>query len=52
VVTTSTDYSAGRSRRHLRPLDRSLLPNWNNLDPHVLAIEAQAIRVTATPCRI
>src|SRR6267154_2214003 len=43
VVTTSTDYFSRQIKAGIyRPLDRSLLPNWNNLDPHVLAIEAQA----------
>jgi putrescine transport system substrate-binding protein len=43
VVSTSTDYFSRQIKAGIyRPLDRSLLPNWKNLDPHVLAIEAQA----------
>lgn len=43
VVSTSTDYFSRQIKAGIyRPLDRALLPNWNNLDPHVLAIEAQA----------
>src|ERR1700736_5608763 len=43
IVSTSTDYFGRQIKAGIyRPLDRSLLPNWNNLDPHILAIEAQA----------
>jgi putrescine transport system substrate-binding protein len=43
VVSTSTDYFARQIKAGIyRPLDRTRLPNWKNLDPHVLAIEAAA----------
>jgi putrescine transport system substrate-binding protein len=43
VVSTSTDYFSRQIKAGIyRPLDKSLLPNWHNLDPHVLAIEAEA----------
>ncbi|HVN45138.1 MAG TPA: extracellular solute-binding protein [Steroidobacteraceae bacterium] len=43
VVSTSTDYFSRQIKAGIyRPLDKSLLPNWKNLDPHVLAIEAAA----------
>ena len=43
VITTSTDYFARQIKAGVyEPLDRAKLPNWNNLDPHALAIEAQA----------
>ena len=43
VVSTSTDYFSRQIKAGIyRPLDRALLPNWNNLDPRILAIEAQA----------
>jgi putrescine transport system substrate-binding protein len=43
VVSTSTDYFSRQIKAGIyRPLDRALLPNWKNLDPHVLAIEARA----------
>jgi len=43
VVSTSTDYFSRQIKAGIyRPLDRALLPNWKNLDPQVLAIEAQA----------
>ncbi|HVS75512.1 MAG TPA: polyamine ABC transporter substrate-binding protein [Steroidobacteraceae bacterium] len=43
VVTASTDYFARQIKAGVyEPLDRALLPNWKNLDPHALAIEAQA----------
>jgi putrescine transport system substrate-binding protein len=43
VVSTSTDYFARQIKAGIyRPLERSKLPNWRNLDPHVLAIEAAA----------
>lgn len=43
VVSTSTDYFARQIKAGIyRSLDRSKLPNWHNLDAHVLAIEAAA----------
>jgi putrescine transport system substrate-binding protein len=43
AVSTSTDYFSRQIKAGIyRPLDRVLLPNWKNLDPHILAIEAQA----------
>jgi putrescine transport system substrate-binding protein len=43
VVSTSTDFFSRQIKAGIyRPLDRALLPNWKNLDPHILAIEAQA----------
>jgi len=43
VVSASTDFFSRQIKAGIyRPLDRSLLPNWKNLDPRVLAIEAQA----------
>jgi putrescine transport system substrate-binding protein len=43
VVSTSTDYFSRQIKAGIyRPLDKALLPNWKNLDPHILAIEAQA----------
>ena len=43
VVSTSTDYFSRQIKAGIyRPLDKSLLPNWKNLDASVLAIEAQA----------
>ena len=43
VVSTSTDYFARQIKAGIyRPLDKALLPNWKNLDPHILAIEARA----------
>jgi putrescine transport system substrate-binding protein len=43
VVSTSTDYFSRQIKAGIyRPLDRSLLPNWKYLDPHILAIEAEA----------
>jgi putrescine transport system substrate-binding protein len=43
VVSTSTDYFSRQIKAGIyRPLDRALLPNWKYLDPHVLAIEAEA----------
>ncbi|HEV8017004.1 MAG TPA: polyamine ABC transporter substrate-binding protein [Steroidobacteraceae bacterium] len=43
VVSTSTDYFSRQIKAGIyRPLDRALLPNWKNLDPRILAIEAQA----------
>jgi putrescine transport system substrate-binding protein len=43
VVSTSTDYFGRQIKAGIyQKLDRSKLTNWKNLDPHVLAIEAQA----------
>jgi putrescine transport system substrate-binding protein len=43
VVSTSTDFFSRQIKAGIyQKLDRSKLPNWNNLDPHVLAIEAGA----------
>jgi putrescine transport system substrate-binding protein len=43
VVSTSTDYFSRQIKAGIyRPLDKALLPNWKNLDPHILALEAQA----------
>src|SRR5579863_4238449 len=43
LVTTSTDFFSRQIKAGIyQPLDRSKLPNWKNLDPHILAIEAQA----------
>jgi len=43
VVSTSTDYFSRQIKAGIyRPLDKALLPNWKNLDPHILAIEAKA----------
>jgi putrescine transport system substrate-binding protein len=43
VVTTSTDFFSRQIKAGIyQPLDRGKLPNWNNLDPHILAIEADA----------
>ncbi|HEY0768630.1 MAG TPA: polyamine ABC transporter substrate-binding protein [Steroidobacteraceae bacterium] len=43
VVSTSSDYFSRQIKAGIyRPLDRARLPNWNNLDPHILALEAQA----------
>ena len=43
VVSTSTDYFARQIKAGIyRPLDRARLPNWGNLDPRALAIEAAA----------
>ena len=42
VVSTSTDYFSRQIKAGIyQPLDRSKLPNWKNLDPRVLAIEAR-----------
>ena len=41
VVSTSTDFFSRQIKAGIyRTLDKSLLPNWKNLDPHVLAIES------------
>ena len=43
VVSTSTDYFSRQIKAGIyRPLDKTLLSNWKNLDPAVLAIEAEA----------
>jgi len=43
IVSTSTDYFSRQIKAGIyQPLERSKLPNWKNLDPHVLAIEAQS----------
>jgi putrescine transport system substrate-binding protein len=43
VVSTSTDFFSRQIKAGIyRPLDRSLLPNWKNLDPHALSVEAGA----------
>jgi len=43
VVSTSTDYFSRQIKAGIyRPLERARLPNWKNLDPHILALEAQA----------
>jgi putrescine transport system substrate-binding protein len=41
VVTTSTDYFSRQIKAGVyAELDMRKLPNWKNLDPHILAIEA------------
>ena len=43
VVSTSTDFFSRQIKAGIyQKLDRSKLPNWSNLDPQVLAIEAGA----------
>jgi putrescine transport system substrate-binding protein len=43
IVSTSMAWYARQIRSGLyEPLDKSLLPNWKNLDPQVLAIQARA----------
>jgi putrescine transport system substrate-binding protein len=43
VVSTSTDFFSRQIKAGIyQPLDRSKLPNWKNLDPTVLAVEAEA----------
>ena len=43
VVTTSTDFFSRQIKAGIyQRLDRAKLPNWKNLDPHILAIEAEA----------
>jgi putrescine transport system substrate-binding protein len=43
IVSTSMAWYARQIRSGLyEPLDKSLLPNWKNLDPAVLAVQAQA----------
>jgi putrescine transport system substrate-binding protein len=43
VVSTSTDFFSRQIKAGIyQPLDRGKLPNWKNLNPHVLAVEASA----------
>jgi putrescine transport system substrate-binding protein len=43
VVSTSTDYFGRQIKAGIyQKLDKSLLPNWHNLDTHILALEAKA----------
>jgi putrescine transport system substrate-binding protein len=43
IVTTSTDYFSRQIKAGIyQRLDRSRLTRWNNLDPHILAIEANS----------
>jgi putrescine transport system substrate-binding protein len=43
IVSTSMEHFARQIRSGLyEPLDKSLLPNWKNLDPAVLAVQARA----------
>src|ERR1700733_5825466 len=43
VVSTSTDFFSRQIKAGIyQPLDRNKLPNWKNLDPGVLAVEAEA----------
>src|SRR6202171_60576 len=42
VSTTTAFYGRQIKAGAYRPLDRSKLPNWTNLDPAVLAVQAQA----------
>ncbi len=43
IVSTSTDYFSRQIKAGIyQPLDRRKLPNWKNLDPHILAIEARS----------
>jgi putrescine transport system substrate-binding protein len=43
VVSTSTDFFSRQIKAGIyQPLDRNKLPNWKNLDPEVLAVEAEA----------
>jgi putrescine transport system substrate-binding protein len=43
VVSTATDFFARQIKAGIyQPLDRAALPNWGNLDPHALSIEAAA----------
>jgi putrescine transport system substrate-binding protein len=43
VVSTSTDFFSRQIKAGIyQPLDRAKLPNWVNLDPHILAIEAKS----------
>ena len=41
IVSTSTDFFSRQIKAGIyQRLDRTRLSNWNNLDPHILAIEA------------
>src|SRR5246127_1456773 len=43
LVSTSTDYFSRQIKAGIyQELDRSRLPNWKNLDPRILTLEAQA----------
>ena len=43
VVSTSTDYFSRQIKAGIyAPLDRAQLPDWNNLDPHALEVQAWA----------
>src|SRR5580700_10251299 len=43
IVTTSTNFFSRQIKAGVYArLDRSKLPNWKNLDPHVLALEGQS----------
>jgi putrescine transport system substrate-binding protein len=43
VVSTSTDFFSRQIKAGIyQKLDRSKLPNWKNLNPHILAIEAKS----------
>jgi putrescine transport system substrate-binding protein len=43
VVSTSTDFFSRQIKAGIyQKLDRSRLPNWKNLNPHILAIEAKS----------
>jgi putrescine transport system substrate-binding protein len=43
IVSTSTDFFSRQIKAGIyQPLDRAKLPNWQNLNPHILAIEARA----------
>jgi putrescine transport system substrate-binding protein len=43
IVSTSTSYFSRQIKAGVyAPLDRSQLPNWDNLDPHFLAVETEA----------
>lgn len=43
IVSTATDYFSRQIKAGIyQPLERARLPNWKNLDPHVLALHARA----------
>jgi putrescine transport system substrate-binding protein len=43
IVSASTDFFSRQIKAGIyQPLQRSLLPSWHNLDPHILALEALA----------
>jgi putrescine transport system substrate-binding protein len=43
VVSTSSDFFARQIKAGIYlPLDKALLPNWKNLDAHILALEAKS----------